>query len=256
MKKCIVIIVLFTLLLITACEKSPDIPLNTDSITESKAETDSKIPKETYSHYTYIDTEPYEDEPIEDNPHRVYSELAGCYEQGEFTRIDGDLISEYIGMDKFNVWVEQMQAAEKNDYTNDQGNIYDFVRYFNIPREVMEKLSTGEYPSYSKEMINDIYTLDEVTIKIKNVSPIAIVHNNVIYSARWFANNPAEKYVEAGIDPDEVIEKLSWYIEYDLYYPNEYYDYNGYYNHYVREYNRYCDLVGRTANTYEEAIID
>ncbi len=108
------------------------------------------------------------------------------------------------------------------DSIADYANIYSFVTHFNVTREEAENalsvyLTTDdEQIKITQEELDVIFSGDTGAITKEFASEYSIVSGEHIYSPSWVYSHTAEDYKSAGINPQNIAEKSTLYMEMDL----------------------------------------
>ena len=84
----------------------------------------------------------------------------------------------------------------------------DFIREFNISKEAFTQanFSVPEYPIFTQEEIDIIYSFDLIRINAHFGNPDAVILGENIYPLVWFEKNPVEEWAARDI-PAQMVEE-------------------------------------------------
>ena len=84
----------------------------------------------------------------------------------------------------------------------------DFIREFNISKEAFTQanFSVPEYPTFTQEEIDIIYSFDLTRINAHFGNPDAVILGENIYPMVWFEKNPVEEWAARDI-PAQMVEE-------------------------------------------------
>ena len=204
MKKliCMLIGILMLSVSFTACqgdeEKSKD---SAESTAQTTAEPDT-----TDAETTAAQTEPAGTGGVEDM--YVYAE----YQPG-FYGIE-HRFTEIIGQEAYEEWVRQSGYFEgKADL--DEYNVLGFINYFNISKEDFKaaNMSAPEFPVFSDEQIEALYSDDKDFLARMHMNPRAININGEIYTPKWLMEHSPAEMKAVGITKEMLQEKYTQWVE-------------------------------------------
>ncbi|MBE6791873.1 MAG: hypothetical protein E7534_00025 [Ruminococcaceae bacterium] len=128
-------------------------------------------------------------------------------------------VCDNYGKNAFDVYEENKNKGEKSVKYEWSLSTHEYVRRFNMPRDVFEELNRQAKESYKKldyewelenntftdEEIDDIYNLTWPEFARKYAAEHAIVtEEGHIYRYDWLVDNPVEKWVEKGFTVEQV----------------------------------------------------
>lgn len=114
----------------------------------------------------------------------------------------------YVGRDEYAEW--------KKSY-DDSGNsmectILAFIEYFEIPKEVFEKINNVDgSKAYSDEEVDALYSGNKLLLAEQFMNLNAMLVGDEIYPPKWFVEHSAEEIKSAGITVEMLEEKaVEW----------------------------------------------
>lgn len=121
-----------------------------------------------------------------------------------------------VGFDTALEWLNETSSS-KGELTSvgEVGNLYSFIRHFEIPdetvRELLESMRMSREEDFSDKEIDLLLSGDNVTVAKYFASEYAIVVGENLYSPYWLYNHTAAAYEQAGITPGMVSETAEKY---------------------------------------------
>ena len=121
-----------------------------------------------------------------------------------------------VGWDEAEKWLDERSTAY-SDYTavDEFANLYSFIKHFNIPdetvREILIKQRVGLEDDFTDEEIDLVLSDDTEAIAEHFAHENAICKGENLYSFYWIYNHSISDYIENGITPEDIEQKLPLY---------------------------------------------
>ena len=111
--------------------------------------------------------------------------------------------------EEFHAYFRSVADSFKADPFAQPISNWDVVRALNFSREEFEQVNALEN-EFTSEEINDIYTMTRAQFAQKYALPEHLVVEDRIYPLSWLQAFPVEKWQEAGITPQMVLDKITY----------------------------------------------
>ena len=161
----------------------------------------------------------------------------------ELDSIPGFLTKEYATDEEWEAWTEKYENMQDCRKVTDYPTVYTFIKDFNVADEDLIKLYS-EYDILSEQDMQILLTHDEAKITEHFATDCAIVIGDCIYPPEWIYEHSADDYIDAGITPEILEEKLDEYADLGLSKSAE-----------ERLYEKLSEYVGHKINTADEPCI-
>lgn len=182
MKKGFLFFVMIFLLCIQSCSQEPgnnlasDIDILTQSCSQEPADkpiTDADRVDVTES-ITDVDSDRFDSTSKKEENEINFNASGGtdicCIHEIDFHEYSIELINSYVGEERFRLWhdkAEKIKAEEGCRYP--EGNLYKFIHYFDIPKEIIIELYNSSYQDICVDLI---YEEDEEAVDLYYRLPI------------------------------------------------------------------------------------
>lgn len=161
----------------------------------------------------------------------------------ELDSIPGFLTKEYATDKEWETWTEKYENKRDCRKVTDYPTVYTFIKDFNVSDEDIINLY-NDYDILSEQDMQILLTHDEAKIAEHFATDCAIVIGDCIYPPEWIYEHSASDYIDAGITPEILEEKLDEYADLGLSKSAE-----------ERLYEKLSGYVGHEINTADEPCI-
>lgn len=161
----------------------------------------------------------------------------------ELDSIPGFLTKEYATDEEWEAWTEKYENKRDCRKVTDYPTVYTFIKDFNVSDEDIINLY-NDYDILSEQDMQILLTHDEAKIAEHFATDCAIVIGDCIYPPEWIYEHSADDYIDAGITPEILEEKLDEYADLGLSKSAE-----------ERLYEKLSGYVGHEINTADEPCI-